>query len=71
MWFSIFQSENSSLREALHFQGESDEVKKLVNETHHFTVREIMWIIFISETSVGRYLQKVGYVNKFDVWVPA
>ena len=48
----------------------SDQIEALIENNQHYTKREIANILKISRSSVENHLHQLGYVNRFDVWVP-
>ena len=49
---------------------DSDQIETLIENNQHYTTWEIADILKISKLSVENHLQQLGYVNRFDVWVP-
>ena len=49
---------------------DSDQIKTLIENNQCYTMQEIADILKISKSSVENHLHQVGYVNRFDVWVP-
>ena len=45
-------------------------IETLIENSQHYTMREIADILKISKLSVENHLHQLGYVNCFDVWVP-
>ena len=49
---------------------DSDQIEMLTENNQRYTMWEIADIIKISKSSVENYLHQLGYVHRFDVWVP-
>ena len=49
---------------------DSNQIETLIESNQHYTTREIADILKISKSSVENHLHQLGYVNRFDVWVP-
>ena len=49
---------------------DSDQIKTLIENNRHYTRQEIADILKISKSSAENHLHQLGYVTRFDVWVP-
>ena len=49
---------------------DSNQIKALLDNNQHYTMRETADILKISKSSAENHLHQLGYVNRFDVWVP-
>ena len=49
---------------------DSEQIKTLIENKQHYTMREIANILKISKSSTENHLHPFGYVNRSDVWVP-
>uniref|UniRef100_A0A8C6B8K2 Histone-lysine N-methyltransferase SETMAR n=1 Tax=Monodon monoceros TaxID=40151 RepID=A0A8C6B8K2_MONMO len=49
---------------------DSDQIETLIENNQHYTMREIADILKISRSSAENHLHQLGYVNRFDAWVP-
>ena len=49
---------------------DSDQMEKLTENNQRYTMQEIADILKISKSSVENLSHQLGYVNRFDVWVP-
>ena len=49
---------------------DSDQIETLIEKNQCYTTREIPDILKITKSSVDNHLHQLGYVNRFDVWVP-
>ena len=49
---------------------DSDQIETLIENNQRYTTREIANILKISKSSTENHLHQLGYVNRFDVWVP-
>ena len=47
-----------------------DQIETLIENNQCYTMREIANILKISRSSAENHLHQLGYVNRFDVWVP-
>ena len=48
----------------------SDQIETLTENNQRYTTRGIADILKTSKSSVENHLHQLGYVNRFDVWVP-
>lgn len=49
---------------------DSNQTETLIESNQHYTTREIADILQTSKSSAENHLHQLGYVNRFDVWVP-
>ena len=49
---------------------DSDQMETIIGNIQHYTAQEIANILKISKLSVENHLHQLGYVNRFDIWVP-
>ena len=49
---------------------DSDQIETIIENNQCYTTWEIADILEISKSSVENHLHQLGYVNRFDVWVP-
>ena len=49
---------------------DSDQIETLTENNQRYTMREIAAILKISKSSTENHLHQLGYVHRFDVWVP-
>ena len=49
---------------------DSDQIETLIENSQHYTTWKIANILKISKSSVENHLHQLGYVHRFDVWVP-
>ena len=49
---------------------DSDQIETIIENNQHRTTWEIANILRISKSSIENHLHQLGYVNRFDVWVP-
>ena len=52
------------------FEVESDQIETLTENDQRYTTKEKADIFKISKSSTENHLHQLGYVNRFDVWVP-
>uniref|UniRef100_A0AC11CZU8 Uncharacterized protein n=5 Tax=Ovis aries TaxID=9940 RepID=A0AC11CZU8_SHEEP len=73
-WFAKFRAGDFSLYDAPRsgrpVEVDSNQIETLIESNQHYTTREIADILKISKSSVENHLHQLGYVNRFDVWVP-
>ena len=73
-WFSRFRSGDFDLKDAPRSgrptKVDDDKIKAMIENNWRSTTQEIAEKLNISHRYVERHLKKLGYVNKFDVWVP-
>ena len=73
-WFVKFRARDFLLDNAP-WQGrpvevDSDQTETLIENSQRYTTWEIADILKISKSSAENHLHQLGYVNRFDVWVP-
>ena len=49
---------------------DTDQIEKLTENNQRYMPQEIADILKISKSSTENHLHQLGYVNRFDVWVP-
>ncbi|XP_018366071.1 PREDICTED: histone-lysine N-methyltransferase SETMAR-like [Trachymyrmex cornetzi] len=73
-WFARFRSDNFDLedreRSGRPAVVDDDQIVTLIENNPRHTTRDIAEILHISHMSVVRHLETLGYVNRYDVWVP-
>ena len=73
-WFAKFRAGDFSLDVAPQsgrpVEVHSDQIETLIENDQRYTTREIANLLKISKSSVENHLYQLGYVNRFDVWVP-
>ena len=73
-WVPKFRARDFSLDDAPRsgrpVEVDSDQIETLIENNQRYTTREIANILKISKSSAGNNLLQLGYVNRFDVWVP-
>ena len=74
MWFAKFHAGDFSLDNAP-LQGrpvevDSDQIKTITENNQCYNMQKIADILKISKSSAENHLHQLGYVNRFDVWVP-
>ena len=73
-WFAKFRAGGFSLDEApwsgRPVEVDSDQIETLIESNRHYTTQEIADILKISKSTVENHLHQLGYVHRFDVWVP-
>ena len=73
-WFAKFCAGDFSLdddpRSGRPIGVDSDQIETITDGNQRYTTREMADILKISKSSVENHLHQLGYVNRFDVWVP-
>ena len=73
-WFAKFHAVDFSLDDAAWsgrpVEVDSNQIKTLIENSQHYTTWEIANILKIAKSSIENHLHQLGYVNRFDVWVP-
>jgi len=73
-WFKKFRSGDFSLKDEQRSgrptEVDDDQIKVIIEEDRHITVREIAEKLNISHTTIEKHLKCVGLVKKLDIWVP-
>ena len=73
-WFAKFCAGVFSLDDAPQsgrpLEVDSYQIETITDGNQRYTTREMADILKISESSTENYLHQLGYVNRFDVWVP-
>ena len=73
-WFVKFRADDFSLDDAPRLgrpvEVDDDQIETLIENSQCYTTRQIAEIIKISKSSTENHLHQLGFVNRFDVWVP-
>ena len=73
-WFAKFRAVDFSLDDAPRsgrtVEVDSDQIETLIENNQRYTTQEITDILKISKSSNENHLHQLGYVHRFDVWVP-
>ena len=73
-WFEKFQAGDFSLDDAPWSdrtgEVDSDQIETLIENNQRYTMPETADILKISKSSVENHSHQLGFVNRFDVWVP-
>lgn len=48
---------------------DEDQIKLLIENNPRYTTRELAEMLQILKTTIHEYFGKLGYVNRFEVWV--
>ena len=74
-WFARFRAGDFSLDDAPQsgrpVEADGDQIETLIENNQCYTTREIADILRISKSSAENHLHQLGYVHRFDVWVPS
>ena len=73
-WFAKFHAGDFSLYDTPRLgrpdEVDRDQIEALIENNQRYTTWEIADKLKISKSSVENHLHQLGYVNRFDVWVP-
>ena len=73
-WFAKFRAGDFSLDDAPRLgrpvEVHSHQIETLIENNQCYTTREIADILKIPKSNVENQMHQLGYVNRFDVWVP-
>jgi len=73
-WFTRFRNGNFDLedreRSGRPAVVDNDQILTLIENNPRHMIRDIAEIVHISHMSVIRHLKTLGYINRYDVWVP-
>ncbi|KOX68175.1 Histone-lysine N-methyltransferase SETMAR [Melipona quadrifasciata] len=73
-WFKKFRAGNFELkdedRSGRPATTDTDIIKTVLTENPRYSVREIVDATNIPKTTVHEHLIKIGYANRYEVWVP-
>ena len=73
-WFLKFRAGDFSLDDAPRsgrpVEVDSDQIETLIENNQRYTMREIADILKISKSSIENHSHQLGYVHRFNVWVP-
>ena len=73
-WFVKFHVGDLSLDDAPQLGGpvevNGNQIETLIENNQCYTMQEIADILEISKSSTENHLHELGYVHRFDVWVP-
>ena len=73
-WFAKFRAGDFSLDDAPRsgrpVEVDSNQIKTLIENDQCYTTWEIADILKISKSSIENHLHQLGYLNRFEVWVP-
>ncbi|RLU19787.1 hypothetical protein DMN91_008346 [Ooceraea biroi] len=73
-WFAKFRAGDFNLkdqeRSGKPSTTDDDQLKTLIENNPRYTTRELAEILKISKTTVHDHVVKLGYVSRYDVWVP-
>ena len=47
-----------------------DQIETIIENDQHYTMQEIADILKLSKSRGENHLQQLGYVHRFDVWIP-
>jgi len=49
---------------------DEDQIKTLIENNPHYTTRKLVEMLNMSKSTIHDHFVKLGYINRFDVWVP-
>ena len=73
-WFVKFRAGDFSLDDAPRSgrpaEVDNNQIETIIKNNQHYTTWETADVLKISKSRVENHLHQLGYVNRFDVWVP-
>ena len=73
-WFAKFHAGDFSLdaasRSGRPVEADSDQIETVTENNQCYATQEVADILEISKSCVENHLHQLGYVHRFDVWVP-
>ena len=73
-WFAKFHAGGFLLDDAPRsgrpVEVDNDQIETIIENNERYIMREIADILRISRSRIENNLHQLGYVNRFDVWVP-
>ncbi|KOX69361.1 Histone-lysine N-methyltransferase SETMAR [Melipona quadrifasciata] len=72
-WFTRYKAGDFNLKRREHPGGPSTDegkIKKLIENTPRHTTRKLTEMLNMSKSTTHEHFVKLGYINRFDVWVP-
>ena len=73
-WFAKFWAGDFSLddipQSGRPVEVDNDQIETLIENNQHYTMWKRADILKISKSNIENHLQQLGYVHRFDVWVP-
>ena len=73
-WFKKFRSGDFSLKDEQRSgrptEVDDDQIKILIEDDRHITVRDIAKRLNVSHTTIENHLKCLGLSKKLDIWVP-
>jgi len=73
-WFKKFRFGDFSLKDVKRSdrltEVDDDQIKAIIKEYRHITVREIAERLNVSHTTIKNHLKYLELTKKFDIWVP-
>ena len=73
-WYDKLRSGDFSLKDEKRSgrpnEVDDGQIKAIIKSDRQITVREIEEMLRIPKSTIERYLQRLGLVKKFDIWIP-
>lgn len=73
-WFQKFRAGDTTCeageRSGRPLVTESEQIEGLIKKNPYYTTREIAVIVNVSQKTISNHLLKMGYVSRYDIWVP-
>lgn len=73
-WFAKFRAGDTTCEDGERLGrplvADDNQIRTLIENNHHYTTREIAEIINVSHQTVANHLHTLGYVSRYDIWVP-
>ena len=73
-WFARFKTGDFNLEDQKRpdrsFITDEDQIKILIENNPRYTTRKLAEMLNVSKFTIHEHFVKLGYINRFDVWVP-
>jgi len=73
-WFARFKAADINLKDqerpGRSFTTNEDQIKTLIENNPRCTTRKLAEMLNMSKSTIHEHFVKLGYINRFDVWVP-
>ncbi|XP_012061193.1 PREDICTED: histone-lysine N-methyltransferase SETMAR-like [Atta cephalotes] len=73
-WFARFKTGDFNLEDqecpGRPSTTDEDQIKRLIENNLRYTTRKLAEMLNMSKSTIHKYFVKLGYINRFDVWIP-
>lgn len=73
-WFQKFRDGDTTCEDGARsgrpLVTESERIEDLIKENPYYTTRDIAAIVNVSQKTISNHLLKMGYVSRYDIWLP-